>query len=91
MPSLWSGLYTWSLFAVFIARSWKTAVMTSLRYELLFLALCRAGEYYSVTFAECRVCPANTVNELSECPCAVGYYRASGEEDIPCTRELDHV
>jgi hypothetical protein len=58
------------------------------------LALCGAGEYYSVTFAECRVCPANSVGEdsgLSVCPCAVGYYRADGEEDLPCTRKLDHV
>ena len=56
-----------------------------------YTALCGAGEYYSVTFAECRECPANTVggdSGLAVCPCAEGYYRADGEEDLPCTREI---
>ena len=47
--------------------------------------------YFSVAFQECRVCPENsegTMAGLSECPCVEGYYRLSGEEDFPCTREL---
>ena len=42
-------------------------------------------------FAECRECPANTVTRdsgLAVCPCAEGYYRAEGDDDLPCTREL---
>ena len=59
-----------------------------------YTALCGAGEYYSVTFGECRVCPANTVagdSGLAVCPCAEEYYRADGEEDLPCTRELSLI
>ena len=43
-----------------------------------------------MSFAKCQVCPANSVGEdpgLTVCLCAVGYFRASGEEDLPCTRE----
>ena len=46
--------------------------------------------YFSVAFQECRVCPENsegTMAGLSECPCVEGYYRLSGEENLPCTRE----
>ena len=45
--------------------------------------------YFSVAFLGCRVCPENSMSSmaavLSECPCVEGYYRASGEEDLPCT------
>ena len=36
------------------------------------------------------MCPENsdgTMAGLSECPCVKSYYRLSGEEDLPCTRE----
>ena len=36
----------------------------------------------------CRSCPANsnsTEQGVTECPCFDGYYRAMGEEDLPCT------
>ena len=53
--------------------------------------LCVAGQYYSVLNEECRDCPENSEgmeSGLIECPCVEGYYRASGEEDLPCTREI---
>jgi hypothetical protein len=66
--------------------------MARLQYSIVIpLALCGAGEHYSVTFNRCHDCPANSMGEypgLFVCPCAVGYYRADGEEDLPCTREL---
>ena len=44
--------------------------------------------YFSIAFQECRVCPENsegTMAGLSACPCVEGYYRASREEDLPCS------
>ena len=58
---------------------------------MYYTALCVSGLYYSVLNEECRDCPGNSEgmhSGLSECPCVEGYYRASGEEDLPCTREL---
>ena len=49
-----------------------------------------AGTYLSMTYGECRSCPENSVGVepgLVVCPCMEGYYRAPGEEDLPCTRE----
>ena len=57
---------------------------------MLFIA-CMAGSYLSMTYGECRDCPENSVGVepgLVVCPCVEGYYRAPGEEDLPCTREL---
>ncbi len=44
--------------------------------------------YGSAVFKECRVCPQNRESGLSACTCDEDYYRAAGEEDLPCTREL---
>ena len=58
---------------------------------MYYTALCVSGQYYSVLNEECHDCPENSEgmeSGLSECPCVEGYYRASGEEDLPCTREL---
>ena len=58
--------------------------------SVLFTA-CVAGTYLSMTDSECRNCPENSVGVepgLAACPCVEGYYRAPGEEDLPCTREL---
>ena len=58
---------------------------------MYYTALCVSGQYYSVLNEECRDCPENSEGMefgLSVCPCVEGYYRASGEEDLPCTREL---
>ena len=58
---------------------------------MYYTALCVSGQYYSVLNEECRDCPENSEgieSGLIECPCVEGYYRASGEEDLPCTREL---
>jgi hypothetical protein len=55
------------------------------------LALCGVGQYYSVTFVDCRICPANSVgmySGISVCPCDLGYYRLDGEDELPCTRKL---
>ena len=58
---------------------------------MYYTALCVSGQYYSVSNKECRNCPENSEgmeSGLIECPCVEGYYRASGEEDMLCTREL---
>ena len=58
---------------------------------MYYTVLCVSGQYYSVLNEECRDCPENSEgmeSGLIECPCEEGYYRASGEEDLPCTREL---
>ncbi len=47
--------------------------------------------YRSAVFKECRVCPENSESlesGLSACTCDEDYYRAAGEEYLPCTREL---
>ena len=58
---------------------------------MYYTALCVSGQYYSVLNEECRNCPENSEgmeSGLSECPCVERYYRASGEEDLPCTRKF---
>ena len=50
--------------------------------------------YFSVALQECRVCPENSMSSMagvSECPCVEGYYRASREEDLPCTGKLFRI
>ena len=57
--------------------------------SVLFIG-CMAGTYLSMTYGECRNCPENSVGVepgLAVCPCVEGYYRAPGEEDLPCTRK----
>ena len=47
--------------------------------------------YFSVAFQECHVCPENSMSSMAgmlECPCVEGYYRASREEDLPCTGKI---
>ena len=51
---------------------------------------CFAGEYFSYNSSMCLSCPANsnsTEQGVTECLCFDGYYRAMGEEDLPCTCE----
>ena len=58
---------------------------------MYYTALCVSGLYYSVLNEECRDCPENSEgmeSGLAECPCVEGYFRASGEEDLPCTRKF---
>ncbi len=51
---------------------------------------CPTGMYGSAVFKECLVCPENSESlesGVSACTCDEDYYRAAGEEDLPCTRE----
>ncbi len=53
----------------------------------VFISDCAPGIYES---ALCHVCPENSESlesGLSAYTCDEDYYRAAGEEDLPCTRE----
>ncbi len=48
--------------------------------------------YGSAFYKECRFCPENSESleaGSSACTCDEDYYRAAGEEDLPCTREYE--
>ena len=53
---------------------------------------CLAGFYFSASTDSCRLCPANSESTVEGptlvCPCREGFYRASEEEDLPCTSML---
>ena len=54
--------------------------------------MCIAGTYSSPRYGNCSLCPANSFSDrdgVTECTCNPGYFRAPGEEDLPCRSKIN--